>query len=62
MVFIPPPVQLEQSDDGVMALKVRADENAKFSLLFLLNTLDMKFILADAYKEYGKVPYDLYCP
>lgn len=59
---MPPPVQLEQSDDGPKALKNRADEKAKFRSLFVLNALDMKVILADAYKEFGKVPYDLYCP
>lgn len=59
--FLPPPVPLVHSNKGIIAAENRSEEKAKYSSLFVLNSLPIKEMLADAYKEFDELPYDLYC-
>lgn len=60
--FIPAPIPIIQTDEGVIASKNASPENEHFASLILLNSLNMKEILPADFKKYKSIPYDLYCP
>lgn len=59
--FVPPPIPLEQKDEGVIAARAASEGNKHFASLFLL-FYSLKDIVADELKIYDNIPYDRFCP
>lgn len=57
--FLPAPIPLIQTDDGIVAAEC---SSGKFAPLLLLNSLDVRGILPDEYKDLDPIPYELFCP
>lgn len=60
--FLPPPVPLLQTDDGLRAPDIgHIVEQARFPSVFLLRNLDSSFLPRSA-TNFKILPYDTYCP
>lgn len=57
--FLPAPIPLRQTDDGIVAAESSCEENKQFAPLLLLNSLDVKNVLPIEFKTLDVIPYDL---
>lgn len=55
--FLPPPVQINQGDNGLII----DSQNGEFSPLFL-NLMLQKTLCPEVFKDYKEIPYELMCP
>jgi hypothetical protein len=59
--FIPPPIPLIQTSDGLKAPERTYKENHVFPSLFVSKMLQIEEILPWSTKAFKELPYDLYC-
>jgi hypothetical protein len=60
--FLPPPIPLTQSDEGLKAHPLSGGIHHNFPSIFVLNGLRLTELLPLSYLKYQVLPYDLYCP
>lgn len=60
--FLPPPIPLCQTGDGLRATDVSDPEKQKFPSLFVLMAATVHDFLPRAAKAFKIIPYDMFCP
>jgi hypothetical protein len=60
--FLPPPIPLDQSSDGLKANERADRESHIFPSLFVSKTINWSDILPKSTRSFKSLPYDLYCP
>lgn len=61
--FLPPPIPIHQSEEGLKAPESRADqENHRFPSLFVSLALKWEDLLPRSTRSFKQLPFDLYCP
>jgi hypothetical protein len=61
--FLPPPITIHQSKEGLKAFESRADqENHRFPSLFVSLALKWDDLLPRSTRSFKQLPYNLYCP
>jgi hypothetical protein len=60
--FLPPPVPIQQTDDGLKVAESKDINRGVFASLFLAGSLNFDNLLKDRMSGFKSIPHDMFCP